>query len=102
MQVTVETKDKPSRRILGVPSCDFRGGNSKICSRYAASDQLKSVTLNHWWLCSEVDGGDAIAGHVQNVEFSVRQSERRWPVEPLWGPWHEALDSVTIQIKHQH
>ena len=45
--ITVETNDKPSKRILGVASCDFRGGNSKTCGRCADSDQLKSVIRNH-------------------------------------------------------
>ena len=59
----VETNDKPSKRILEVPSCDFRGGNCKTCGRCAASDQEVSYTKSQE-VGSEIDGGDAITNHV--------------------------------------
>ena len=50
----------------------------------------------------EVDHANAVAGHVQRVQFVVCQSERRWACKVIRGRWRQTANPSAVQIKNEH
>jgi hypothetical protein len=49
----------------------------------------------------QINYADSVPLHVQNVDFSVSQSERGRPLKSVRGFWRQAANPFTIRIKHE-